>query len=349
MTISTALPDSPIESRPVTAQPVVSITDSGQGRQAKPLMRSRSDRSATESTRDWLAGHRVSVVIPALDEAENLPHVLPRIPKWVHEVLLVDGRSTDDTVAVAHALWPSIRIVEQEGRGKGAALRSGFAASTGDMIVMLDADGSTAPEEIPAFVGTLLAGADFAKGSRFMQGGGSSDISLYRALGNRGLLALVKLLFGGRYSDLCYGYNAFWRRVLPKLDLDADGFEIETEMNVRALRAGLTVAEVPSFEADRIHGTSRLNPIRDGIRVLRTIGQEWYARLRERWQEARPAQATGQAGNPGANQRSSTGNAAATASRSRRPEAVGRLATDAGTHVIPLQGSQDQRERRRTA
>src|SRR5919202_6678322 len=191
MTISTALPDSPIESRPVTAQPVVSITDSGQGRQAKPLMRSRSDRSATESTRDWLAGHRVSVVIPALDEAENLPHVLPRIPKWVHEVLLVDGRSTDDTVAVAHALWPSIRIVEQEGRGKGAALRSGFAAATGEIIVMLDADGSMDPAEIPFFVGALLAGADFAKGSRFLQGGGTVDMELHRRLGNGAFVVLA--------------------------------------------------------------------------------------------------------------------------------------------------------------
>src|SRR6058998_2153306 len=88
----------------------------------------------------------VSVVIPAMNEAENLPYVLPRIPAWVHEVILVDGNSTDGTVEVARQLWAGIRIVRQQGRGKGAALRSGFAAATGDIIVMLDADGSTDPE-----------------------------------------------------------------------------------------------------------------------------------------------------------------------------------------------------------
>jgi glycosyltransferase involved in cell wall biosynthesis len=218
--------------------------------------------------------HTVSVVIPAMNEAENLPYVLPRIPAWVHEVLLVDGNSTDGTVAVARQLWPSVRIVRQQGRGKGAALRSGFAAATGDIIVMLDADGSTDPAEIPIFVGALLAGADFVKGSRFLQGGGTSDMPLHRKLGNWGFAMGVRVLFGGIYSDLCYGYNAFWRRVLPCLELYGDGFEIETIMNVQALRLGLKVVEVPSFEAERVHGEGRLRTIPDGWRVLKTIVRE---------------------------------------------------------------------------
>ena len=217
----------------------------------------------------------VSVVIPALNEAENLPHVLPRVPGWVHEVLLVDGHSTDDTIAVAQALYPAIRVLAQEGEGKGAALRTGFAAASGDIIVMLDADGSTDPAEIPAFIGALLAGADFAKGSRFLQGGGTDDMPLYRKLGNWCFVLGVRFLFGGSYTDLCYGYNAFWRQVLPHLDLDADGFEIETMMNVRALHAHLKVAEVPSFEAARVYGSGRLRTIPDGWRVVKTIFHEW--------------------------------------------------------------------------
>jgi len=216
----------------------------------------------------------VSVVIPAMNEAENLPYVLPRIPAWVHEVILVDGYSTDGTVAVARQLWDGIRIVRQQGRGKGAALRSGFAAATGDIIVMLDADGSTDPAEIPIFLGALLAGADFVKGSRFLQGGGTSDMPLHRKLGNWGFALGVRMLFGGIYSDLCYGYNAFWRRVLPFLELYGDGFEIETIMNVQALRSGLKVVEVPSFEAERVHGEGRLRTIPDGWRVLKTIVRE---------------------------------------------------------------------------
>jgi glycosyltransferase involved in cell wall biosynthesis len=219
-------------------------------------------------------GLRVSTVIPALNEAENLAHVLPYIPAWVGEVVLVDGHSTDDTVAVARELRPDVRIVTQRGKGKGDALQCGFEAATGDIIVMLDADGSTDPAEIPLFVGALLAGADFVKGSRFLQGGGTADMPLYRKLGNWSFVLGVRMLFGGSYSDLCYGYNAFWRHVLPHLNLYGSGFEIETIMNVQALRAGLKVVEVPSFEAERVYGEGRLRAFPDGWRVLKTIVRE---------------------------------------------------------------------------
>jgi hypothetical protein len=222
----------------------------------------------------------VSVVIPTLNEARNLPLVLPHIPLDVHEVILVDGASVDDTIEVARSLLPSIRIVIETERGKGAALCAGFRAAEGDIIVMLDADGSTDPTEIPLFVEALLGGADFAKGSRFRGEGGSSDISRFRALGNWGFVMLVRLLFGGRYTDLCYGYNAFWASVLPVLALDGSGFEIETMMNVRALREGLRVAEVPSFERSRIHGQSNLRAFPDGLRILRTIIRERLSRRR---------------------------------------------------------------------
>jgi glycosyltransferase involved in cell wall biosynthesis len=219
----------------------------------------------------------VTVVIPAKNEAKNLPFVLPRIPPWVHEVILIDGNSTDDTIQVAQDIWPSIRVVQQERKGKGAALRTGFAAATGDIVVMIDADGSMDPAEIPLFVGALMTGADFAKGSRFIQGGGTIDMELYRRLGNWGLLKIAQFFFGGNFSDLCYGYNAFWRWVLPQLELDGDGFEIETMINVRALKARLKIKEVPSFESERVHGVSNLKTIPDGWRVLKTIMKENFS------------------------------------------------------------------------
>lgn len=217
---------------------------------------------------------RVTVVVPAINEADNLRHVLPRIPGWVDEVVLVDGGSTDGTVDVARELLPDVVVVEQEGSGKGSALRQGFAAAAGEIIVMIDADGSTRPEEIGLFVRALRDGADFVKGSRFLQGAGSADMSTVRRVGNATFTRLVRVMFGSRYSDLCYGYNAFWAKYLPLLALDGDGFEIETMMNVRALRAGLRVVEVQSFEDERIHGTTNLNAITDGWRVLNTIVRE---------------------------------------------------------------------------
>ena len=221
---------------------------------------------------------KISVVIPTLNEEKNLVHVLPKIQGWIDEVILVDGHSSDQTIKVARELFPTVRVVMQEGRGKGAALRTGFAASTGDIIVMLDADGSTDPAEIPRFIGALFAGADFAKGSRFLQGGGTDDMPLHRKLGNWSFVWMVRMFFGGKYTDLCYGYNAFWKRVLPKLDLDCSGFEIETMMNVRALKAGLQITEVPSFEFPRVHGIGRLRTIPDGWRVLKTIFWETVRR-----------------------------------------------------------------------
>jgi glycosyltransferase involved in cell wall biosynthesis len=218
----------------------------------------------------------VSVVIPALNEARNLPHVLTRLPEDIYEVIFVDGHSVDLTMEVARALYCDVRFVKQTGRGKGNALQSGFQACRGDIIVMLDADGSADGAEIPRFVDALCRGADFAKGSRFLEGGGSADITRLRRLGNWGLNLLVNTLYGTRYTDLCYGYNAFWAHCLPRINVDCDGFEVETLINVRIAKAGLRVAEVPSYEGLRIHGASNLHAVRDGLRVLRTILSERF-------------------------------------------------------------------------
>ncbi|TIV22636.1 MAG: glycosyltransferase family 2 protein [Mesorhizobium sp.] len=225
--------------------------------------------------RQSLALPRVSFIVPTLNEAENLPWLLPRIPNWAHEIIIVDGRSTDDTVAVARRLRGDVKVVMESRRGKGAALQAGFRAATGDIIVMLDADGSMVPEEAIVFVSALMAGADLVKGSRFIQGAGTDDMSLFRMVGNRGLTLFVRLLYGGWFSDLCYGYIAFWTRHVSTLNCDCDGFEIETLINVRALKNHLNIVEVPSFEAPRISGVSHLRAIPDGWRVLKTILREW--------------------------------------------------------------------------
>lgn len=226
----------------------------------------------------------VSIVVPARNEARNLEVVLPLLPA-VHQVVLVDGHSVDDTIATARRVMPGIHVVQQTRKGKGNALACGFAAATGDIIVMFDADGSADPNEIPAFVRALVEGADVAKGSRFTNGGGSEDITRFRSLGNLFLNTVTNVLLGSRYTDLCYGYNAFWRRLVPGLHLPdhaveaadmtwGDGFEIETVLNCRFFLGGARIVEVGSVEKSRIFGESNLNAIRDGFRVLRTILSE---------------------------------------------------------------------------
>jgi glycosyltransferase involved in cell wall biosynthesis len=230
---------------------------------------------------------RISVVVPALNEAANLREVLPALPA-VHEVILVDGGSIDDTVATARRLLPDVVIVDQVRRGKGNALAAGFARVTGDVVVMFDADGSADPAEIPRFVEALVDGADFAKGSRFRPGGGSADITRVRRLGNRFLHTWMNVSFRTRFTDLCYGFNAFWADLVPLLALPdhdlampggarmlwGDGFEIETLISCRFATAELIITEVPSVERRRIHGESNLRAVSDGWRVLRTLRTE---------------------------------------------------------------------------
>ena len=185
-------------------------------------------------------------------------------------------------------------------------MAAGFAQVTGDIVVMFDADGSADPAEIPVFVEALVGGADFAKGSRFCPGGGSSDITPIRNVGNKFLNTVMNVSFRTRFTDLCYGYNAFWADMIPLLDLPdhelvvprdvgmlwGDGFEIETLINCRFAVAGATIAEVPSVERDRIYGRSNLHAVSDGLRVLRTLRAE-YARsragiTRQRLEQDRP-------------------------------------------------------------
>ena len=219
----------------------------------------------------WKDKPTVSLVIPVRNEARNIAWVLDQIADDVDEIIVVDGNSTDATLITARRRRPDIRVIPQEGIGKGSALRTGFQAATGDIVVMMDADGSMAPQEIRHYLHFLSNGYDFAKGSRFIGGGGSLDITHFRRMGNRFLLAVFNHLYDTDLTDLCYGFCAFHRRYLEHLELAATGFEIVAEMVVRAVQAGLRIVEVPSLELPRRAGQSNLHAVRDGTRVLNTV------------------------------------------------------------------------------
>ena len=220
---------------------------------------------------------RVTVLICILNEEQNIPHVLPKVPEWVDEVLLVDGYSTDNTVEVARKLRPDIRIIYQSGKGKGDALKCGIQQATGDIIVTLDADGQTNPEDIQRFITPLLKGYDFAKGTRLTQGC-PPNMPKYRWFGNKSLAITCNILHGTRYTDICSGYNAFWKSVFQRLKLANNGFEMEQELMVKVKKMGLKVVEVEHYDAGRLGNNSKVSGVKQGL-------TDWWVIVRERFSD----------------------------------------------------------------
>ncbi|MBO2450526.1 glycosyltransferase family 2 protein [Actinomadura barringtoniae] len=246
----------------------VRATGGGPGRGHRVASRHHSRLlSPSPHARRWPT---VTAVVPTLNEADNLRWLMPRLAA-VDEIVIVDGESTDGTVEYVLSVRPDARIIIEPPTGKGSAMRTGMAAATSEMIVMLDADGSMDPAEFDSFLALLCRGFDFVKGTRYGCGGGSDDLTGLRRLGNSALTGLANKLYRQNWSDLCYGYVAMRRDAVERLRLESTGFEIETEMCVNAVRAGLRIAEVASHETERRHGESNLNTWRDGFRVLRTM------------------------------------------------------------------------------
>lgn len=216
---------------------------------------------------------KISLIIPTLNESHNLPFVLKQIPNYIDEIIVVDGYSTDNTVEIAKQFGCKVYY---DNIGKGSALIKGVEMAEGDYIIMMDADWSHRVEEIGLLIEGLEVGYDFCMGSRFIQGGGSEDITFIRRLGNKLFVHIVNLFFGTNYSDLCYGYRAFRKEVFKKLDLKSKGFSIETEISIRAAKNRLRILEVPSFEKKRKHGEGKLRGIIDGWKIAGIILREIF-------------------------------------------------------------------------
>ncbi len=216
----------------------------------------------------------ITVLICTFNEEKNLPHVLPKIPWWGDEILLVDGHSVDNTVKVAKEIRPEIKVLYQPGKGKGSALRYGIQQARGEIIVTLDADGSTDPEEIPKFIEPLLDSYDFVKGSRFLNE--SPVMPHLRRFGNRLFVWLTNILFGTKYTDLCAGLNAFWKNILPKIDPSGTSDLWEPTINIRLKKRKLKVIEVTQRDNGRVAGRREANPLRQGLRILSIIIMERF-------------------------------------------------------------------------
>lgn len=220
---------------------------------------------------------KISCIIPTLNEYLTIRQVIRDVKCYVDEVIVVDGHSTDGTFETASK--EGAHVFLQSGKGKGAALREAFTRVTGDIVIMMDGDGSMKAEEIPRFIDAILSGADVVKGSRFRKNGGSDDLTPFRKMGNFLLMQIVNLFWNTRYTDLCYGFNAFRKEALDKLKnyLNSNAFEIETEICIKSHKMGLQVVEVPSKEHKRTHGRSHLSAFSDGLSILKIIMRELFS------------------------------------------------------------------------
>lgn len=217
-----------------------------------------------------------TIIIPTLNEESNIKVIINELQGLGYSnILVIDGNSDDGTVEAARNL--GVNVLNQDGKGKGAALRQAFSyGGLGDWIIMMDADGSMDPKEIPSLLEPLKNGVDVTKGSRFMTGGHTDDMTFIRKLGNKVFVFLVNRFTKAKYTDLCYGYAAFTKNALKKLNpyLKSNGFEIETEIFMKAKILGLEIKEVPSVEAPRLNGKTNLSAWLDGYRILKTIFRE---------------------------------------------------------------------------
>jgi glycosyltransferase involved in cell wall biosynthesis len=220
---------------------------------------------------------RVDVIIPTLNEEKSIGQIIKRCQPYCDRVIVIDGGSDDNTIKIAENM--NATVIHQNSKGKGGALREAFHFANGEIIVMLDGDGSMKPEEIPTFLKRIYSGADFVKGSRFQLKGGSTDISILHRFGNALFVILVNLIWKSNYTDLCYGYIALKKHTAKKLSktLRSRGFNIEAEMIIKTKKLGLRIDEVPSFELKRLYGKSKLRTFRDGMQILVTILRESFS------------------------------------------------------------------------
>lgn len=218
---------------------------------------------------------KISVVIPTLNEEENLPYVLETIPAYVSEIIVVDGFSKDRTVEIAKKYNTKILY---DNEGKGSALIKGLNAAKGNIVIMMDADCSHQTIEFGGLIDGIKKGHDICMGSRFIKGSGTSDMPLVRKLGNKFFVFLVNLFWKTNYSDLCYGYRSFNRNAIKKLNLESKGFAIETEISIKAAKNNLKVLEVPSFEKKRKSGRGKLRTFKHGKEISKKIITELFRR-----------------------------------------------------------------------
>jgi len=219
---------------------------------------------------------RASLILLTLNEIDGVRALYDRIPFGaVDECIAVDGGSTDGTVEYLQAR--GTRVVCQDRPGRGRAFALGAATARGQYLVFFSPDGNEDPADIPRLLELLDAGNDLAIASRFTRDSRNEEdrkLFPFRKWGNLAFTRLLRLLWGGKVTDTQNGFRAIRREKFLRLCLDAQGFDIECQMTIRALKLGYKIQELSTREGDRLGGRSKLRSIPTGLKILRTILRE---------------------------------------------------------------------------
>lgn len=224
---------------------------------------------------------KTTLIAATLNEIEAVQVVLPQIDKsWVDEILIVDGGSTDGTVE--YCQQHGYRVIQQHGRGYGAAIQAGVQAATGDIIVEFPPDGNSLPAKIPEVVAEMHKGYDFVIVSRYKHGARSYDDDIMTAIGNKMFTFFTNVLFGTSYTDVLVGYRAYKKALFPALHLDAEGLSWPAQEAIRFATHGLQVGEIPGDEPKRIGGQRKMRIFKTGFEILVLIIREYFYMQREK-------------------------------------------------------------------
>lgn len=219
----------------------------------------------------------VSVVIPVFNEEATVADIVTRTKKTLetmgvtYEVLVVDDGSTDHSADIAEK--SQVNVLREPHKGKGLALRTGFEQARGELVVTLDADGSHWPEEIPLVLKYILENrADFVIGSRFFNSeANKAKVPRLNGIGNKLFNDMIRYLTGVKITDSQSGFRAIRSSLIKRMKLSSRGYEVESEMLIKALRMRARVTETPIRFDQRTVGKSKLDPIKDGARIFRAI------------------------------------------------------------------------------
>jgi len=216
---------------------------------------------------------KVTLIIPTRNEEGCIGKVLQEVPKkLIQQIIVVDGHSTDNTLKeVKKNLRSKDLVFTQKGMGYGAAFIEGFAKAKGDIIIMMDADGSHNPADIPFMLNKIKEGYEYVMASRYAVGGKSFDDTFIRWFGNQLFTKLTNIIHNMHVTDSLYLFTAIDKDKLNKLDLQSPSFEFCTEIIVKASRAGLRFAEVPAIERARYNGKSKVNAFWHGLKILKMV------------------------------------------------------------------------------